>query len=197
VKAAVPFCRPDKLFGLWAIEEVRFRRMVELARSADLAQLRAESRAAAATASSPRYELLPDGIAVIDIAGPMTKYPTTFQALLGGTSTLRAREALRAASRSDVVSGIMLRIDSPGGTTAGLGELAEGFGRPRPASRSTPTLTTSRPRPGAWPSARARGRRPRRMPRSGAWASKWSLRTRRRPTPRRASRCTSSRPRRR
>jgi signal peptide peptidase SppA len=119
-------CRPDQLFGLWAIEETRFRQYVGLAKGADLAQLRAESMAAAEKASAgPLYPMTSDGIAVIDIAGPMTKYPTSFQALFGGTSTLRTREALRAATRDPDVSAIMLRIDSPGGTVAGGAELAE------------------------------------------------------------------------
>ncbi len=119
-------CRPHELFGVWAVEESRFRRMLELAKGADLAQLRAESRAAvAAAAALPPYQMTPDGLAVVDLSGPLTKYPTSFQALLGGTSTLAARKGLRAAARSDLVSGIMLRIDSPGGTVSGTSELAE------------------------------------------------------------------------
>jgi signal peptide peptidase SppA len=119
-------CRPDQLFGLWAIEETRFRQYVGLAKGADLEKLRAESMAAAEkVAAGPLYPVSADGIAVIDIAGPMTKYPTSFQALFGGTSTLRTREALRAATRDPDVVGIMLRIDSPGGTVAGGAELAE------------------------------------------------------------------------
>lgn len=123
-------CRPDQLFGLWAIEETQFRHYVALAKGADLAQLRAESMAAAEKAAAgPPYQVTADGIAVIDIAGPMTKYPTSFQALFGGTSMLRTREALRGAVRDPDVAGIMLRIDSPGGTVAGLSELAEDIRR--------------------------------------------------------------------
>jgi signal peptide peptidase SppA len=118
-------CRPDQLFGLWAIEETRFRRMVDLAKAVDLAALRAESVAAAdRAASQPLYRTGADGIARIDISGPMTKYPTSFQALLSGTSTLRAREALRAAARDPEVAGILVVIDSPGGTVAGTSDLA-------------------------------------------------------------------------
>lgn len=123
-------CRPDQLFGLWAIEETRFRHYVALAKGADLAQLRAESQAAAdKAAAGPPYQQTADGIAVIDISGPMTKYPHSFQALFGGTATLRVREALRAASRDPDVVGIMLRVDSPGGTVAGGAELAEDIRR--------------------------------------------------------------------
>lgn len=118
-------CRPDQLFGVWAIEETRFRRMVDLARGADLAALRAESEKNAEEAKGrPLYLTTPEGIAVVEISGPMTKYPTSFQALLGGTATLRTREALRAAQRDPEVLGIMLVVDSPGGTIAGTADLA-------------------------------------------------------------------------
>jgi signal peptide peptidase SppA len=128
--AAVQTCRPDQLFGLWAIEETRFRQYVALAKGADLEKLRAESMAAAEkVAAGPPYQVTADGIAIIDIAGPMTKYPTSFQALFGGTSTLRTREALRAAVRDPDVHGIMVRVDSPGGTVAGGAELAEDIRR--------------------------------------------------------------------
>ena len=120
-------CRPDQLFGLWAIEPERFGRMVAIVKSADLAQLRAEAAAAAAIPgfqAPPLYTVGNDGIAQIELNGPMTKYPTSFSALLGGTSTLRTREALRAAVRDPEVHGIMLVVDSPGGSVAGTADLA-------------------------------------------------------------------------
>jgi signal peptide peptidase SppA len=123
-------CRPDQLFGLWSIEESRFQRLVAMAKGADLEKLRVESAAAAErTAAQPLYSQTSDGIAVIEISGPMTKYSTSFQALFGGTSTLRTREALRAASRDPEVMGIMVVIDSPGGTVAGMADLAEDIRR--------------------------------------------------------------------
>jgi signal peptide peptidase SppA len=126
VKDAVTGCRPDQLFGLWAIEETRFARMVDLVRGVDLEKLRAESQAAADKAAGrPLYQLRQDGIALIEVSGPMTKYPTSLQALLGGTSTLRTRDALRAAARDPEVLGVMLVIDSPGGTVSGSFDLGE------------------------------------------------------------------------
>lgn len=119
-------CRPDQLFGLWAIEETRFRELKGLALSVDMDKARAESQARAGEmAARPLYATTSDGIARIDLSGPMTKYPTSFQALFGGTSTLRVREALRAAARDPEVLGIMLVIDSPGGTAAGTSDLAD------------------------------------------------------------------------
>lgn len=97
--------------------------MVEIAREANLDQLRAES-AANQDSSRPLYQLGSDGIAVIEISGPMTKYETSFQSLFGGTSTIKTRQALRSAARDPEVLGIMVVVDSPGGTVAGTSELA-------------------------------------------------------------------------
>jgi ClpP class serine protease len=120
-------CRPAQLFGLWAIEPGAFESLVAQAKILDLDKLHAEAAAKQAQpqlVEDPLYRLTQDGVAVISLSGPMTKYPTSFQAVLGGTSTVRARQALREASRADNVSGIMLIVDSPGGTTAGTAELA-------------------------------------------------------------------------
>ena len=117
-------CRPDQLFGAWAIEPARFGRMVAVAKGADLAALRAEAKvAAAARGEQPLYRLTGDGLAVVEVTGPMTKYETSFQALLGGTSTVRARQAIRSAARDPEVLGIMVVFDSPGGTIAGTDDL--------------------------------------------------------------------------
>jgi signal peptide peptidase SppA len=124
-------CDPSALFGFWMCEPTRLAHYIALARGADLAELRAEAQAAAAAAKKPdgrRYELA-DGIALIELTGPLTKHPTSFQALFGGTSMILARAALRDAERADDVAGIMLRIDSPGGTVDGAGELAEAIRR--------------------------------------------------------------------
>jgi len=116
-------CRPDQLFGAWSIEPVMFAAMAEQARAADLPSLRAEMFDDERP-KKPPYDVTRGGVAVIDLCGPMTKYPTSFEALFGGTSTVRVREAIRAAVRDPGVRGILLRIDSPGGTVAGTSDLA-------------------------------------------------------------------------
>ena len=67
------------------------------------------------------YEVTPNGIAVVDIDGQITKGRSSF----GGTSSVIARRALREAHSDGDVRGIMLRIDSPGGTVAGLMPFAD------------------------------------------------------------------------
>ena len=45
----------------------------------------------------------------------MTKGPSSF----GGNSTIRTRQAIRSAVADSDVHGIMIPVDSPGGTVAG------------------------------------------------------------------------------
>jgi len=86
--------------------------------------LAAVSAASAAIPPQPLYMVSSDGLATIDISGPMAKYGSSMQSLVGGTSMLMTQQALRQASRDGAVNAIMLRIDSPGGTFAGSGDLA-------------------------------------------------------------------------
>lgn len=118
-------CRPDQLFGVWALEPTQLQQLAALACGADLTALRAEARAMAAERGQQPLYSMQDRLAVIEVSGPMTKYSTSFQALTGGTSTLRTREALRAAVRDPEVLGIMVVIDSPGGTISGTSDLAD------------------------------------------------------------------------
>ncbi len=67
------------------------------------------------------YTVTNDGVAVIEMEGPMMKGYSKF----GGTNTLAVRVALRAAAEDPDVTGIMLHIDSPGGHVAGTAEVAD------------------------------------------------------------------------
>ena len=66
------------------------------------------------------YEVA-DGIAIISMAGSLMKQWSKY----GGTSTTWLRAAIRHADRNSAVKGIMLHIDSPGGTSAGTAELGD------------------------------------------------------------------------
>lgn len=67
------------------------------------------------------YAVDDNGIGYMAINGPMMKGESKF----GGTSTLRSRRAIRAARLDSDVKGMMLEIDSPGGTVAGTDELSQ------------------------------------------------------------------------
>lgn len=66
------------------------------------------------------YVLDQNGIATIPISGHMVKHRSSF----GGTSTVEARRAVVEADNDPNVRGIMLLIDSPGGSVAGTFDLA-------------------------------------------------------------------------
>ena len=141
--------RLDQYFGLWAVDDVRFLQMLRHVEKMDLAlhvrgggfdgqidQRRATARLEAVQAepipppvqAASRSEETPvrDGdriaqIAVISLRGVMTKYGSSLSTT---GSTVRLRRAIRQAARSDDIDGILLHIDSPGGTAAGTADLA-------------------------------------------------------------------------
>lgn len=77
----------------------------------------------------PLYTVDETGVALIGIQGQITKGESSF----GGTSSVRTRRALRTAERDQDATGIMLSIDSPGGTVSGQYEFAEEIYRIRKA----------------------------------------------------------------
>jgi signal peptide peptidase SppA len=62
-----------------------------------------------------------NGVALVYIAGFMVKGDSKFSETV---STVRIRQAIRAANADPKANAILLVIDSPGGTTAGTAELA-------------------------------------------------------------------------
>lgn len=66
------------------------------------------------------YAIDGNGIAYVRLSGHLMKFDSKF----GGTSTIRARRAIRMAAADEDAKAILLAIDSPGGTVAGTEELA-------------------------------------------------------------------------
>lgn len=64
--------------------------------------------------------MTPGGIMIVPIEGTIMRGVSSF----GGTSSVQTRRIIRNAVRDPEVKGILLRIDSPGGTVAGTDELA-------------------------------------------------------------------------
>lgn len=101
-------------FGAWAVDPLWFSRAVAAVKAGTFEAAEPE------TSSGSGYEV-EDGIAQVPIVGHMIKGDSSF----GGTSSIRARKALRSAANDPAVKGVMLVIDSPGGTVAGTAELAD------------------------------------------------------------------------
>lgn len=114
------FSRLHDWCGIWAIEPMHARLLFDAVQRVDL---RAHMQAEPPKLQSA-IEKVParDGrnVAVIRIAGSMMKS----QSSMGGTSTVQLRRDIRAAAADSEVSGILLTIDSPGGTVAGTDDLA-------------------------------------------------------------------------
>ena len=65
-----------------------------------------------------------DQIAIIPITGPIVRYTNLFTTLLGASSIEQIQADLQAAISDPLIESIVLDIDSPGGTVAGVHELA-------------------------------------------------------------------------
>ena len=115
----------DEYFGIWAVNETPFRALVDRANTLDInAHIQASQAVLSAVPNADQYsyQATPDRIAVIDVNGPLMKYASS---LSGGSSTVRIRNMIRNAVRNEDVDGILLRIDSPGGTVSGTMDLAQ------------------------------------------------------------------------
>lgn len=117
----------DEYFGAWAMYEPQFNALREFAQQINV-QLHLQQggptearEAAAVQARSGSSRVQTGGLAVIEIRGTMMKHVSSFSS---GTSTALARRALREAAADESIIGVMLVIDSPGGTVAGMHDLA-------------------------------------------------------------------------
>lgn len=123
--ADIPYL--EQYAGVWAIEEGVFRLGMERALQLDVeVHLQSEAAAAAVARGSQRgladHQISSQGVATIEIFGTLMKQVSSMSR---GTSTVLARQQLRAALNDERVQAILLHIDSPGGTVAGTKELAD------------------------------------------------------------------------
>lgn len=113
---------PEKLD---AIHQVLFNRLH--GRPIDLTEFEMHDRIQAGEQLENSYDVTvtPDGIAIIPVIGVLAKRMNLFMEISGGTSTeILARDFRLAINDSDV-KGILLDIDSPGGTVDGTEALAD------------------------------------------------------------------------
>lgn len=100
---------------VWAMDRARFAEMLA---SADLSAAMARVR----TASEPSRQGRSTGI--VHILGPIEHRPSLLSELFGGTSAMQIGAQIREFAADPSIGRIILDIDSPGGTTFGLTELA-------------------------------------------------------------------------
>jgi signal peptide peptidase SppA len=119
---AVPyFARLCDYAGLWLMEPNAFAFMWHRHAVTDLAA-HIREKPAEPLKSAIMKQPGPGGksIAEIQLVGTLMKG----QSSMGGTSTVQARRDVRQAAADPEVAGILLRIDSPGGTVSGTYDLA-------------------------------------------------------------------------
>lgn len=100
----------------WALERSVLDRLA--------AYIRGELTIEAAAPSQPTQTRNQGVVAVIPIHGVIDRRSSWLSELFGGTSVETIRNDLRAAIADSEVRGIVLDIDSPGGTVSGIQELA-------------------------------------------------------------------------
>lgn len=119
---------PEVLESPWLLEERAFGRLAAAAAQPMSAVMNGRS---ALVPDAPLYENC-DGVAIIRIEGLMTKRPSFWGWLFGGSvATQTTQQALAAALADAAVRSVLLVVDSPGGSVAGTEELAEAVFRAR------------------------------------------------------------------
>lgn len=111
------FARLDEYFGAWAMETAAFAAYWSAMAELDFKTHAVDQARPSAVTKLPAGN--GKAVAVIGVDGVMMKQ----RASTGGTSTVQLRRDVRAAAADPNVSAILLNIDSPGGTTAGLYDL--------------------------------------------------------------------------
>lgn len=125
------FARLDDYLGMWAMLPERFMSVWELATRMNLRQ-HVDDGADELRASLEKHPTAGGKtLAVVRMSGLLMKS----QSSLGGTSTIQVRRDIRQAASDPDVGGILMLIDSPGGTVAGTHDLAVDV---KAASKSKP-----------------------------------------------------------
>src|SRR5690606_1626026 len=130
IPGGVPYI--EQYLGAWIMHEPIFRAKLEMLQQMNISlhlqnvrgdpageQEQAERRK---TAGGYGYDVTEDGIAVMELRGSLMKQQTSAD---DGTSTVRVRRDVRAAMGDPAVRGVLVVIDSPGGTVAGAYDLAD------------------------------------------------------------------------
>jgi len=114
----------DQYLGPWAMAEDRFSAFAHHAANLDVAAHVSAVQAAGGVAGGRSYEadIRPSGVAVVELSGLMMKQESSMG---NATSTVKMRGTLRALAANEGVKGVMMIVDSPGGTAAGTADLAD------------------------------------------------------------------------
>ncbi|MCE9605074.1 MAG: S49 family peptidase [Planctomycetia bacterium] len=123
----VQFARLDEYCGLWSIEPTRGLALFDRCANTDLlahvlaaGTRRVQSKMKTLAVAGPNAQS-PLQIAVITIAGTLMKQESSLDS---SSSTIQLKRDISQAANDATIGGIMLVIDSPGGSVAGTADLA-------------------------------------------------------------------------
>jgi len=130
-KNPITGCRADTLFGYWMMAPERLDSFLEMAWriAIDADQLKTfseRSQQLREQEAEKPFQIDNRGVAHLSVAGPITKYATSFQSLFGGTSLVQLREKLHMIRQQagKQVQAVFMTFDSPGGSSSYVPELA-------------------------------------------------------------------------
>ncbi len=103
----------------WAIDVGRMKGYLNTLIVSDMSAEEIEAR------TGPSATRMAKTVVVMRLTGPITQRASLFSAFFGGTSTEKFRAEFDAMNHNHAIGGIVVDIDSPGGTVAGVPELAE------------------------------------------------------------------------
>lgn len=115
---------------MWLIDQKRFRAACAVARGG-MPPARTENGGGIVWSARPQYRLANGAVAVLTLYGLIEQRQSMFGWWFGGTSTEAFKELFNTALADEMVQAIVLDIDSPGGTSAGVDELAAHIFRAR------------------------------------------------------------------
>lgn len=123
--------RLDDWLGVWAMDQTQATALLAVLRGMNWPTHFAavNARSAPTDGDIRTVEVRGKQLAVIPLAGTLMKH----QSSTGGTSTVEVRRKIRAAAGNSEIAGILLQIDSPGGTVAGTDALANEIRQARKA----------------------------------------------------------------
>lgn len=108
----------------WAMEESALRTVLEIAARENSVTPEALEAYRAKSLERAERARVRDGVAILDVAGPMFKGANLMTEMSGATSYQTLRRDLQTALDDGNVKAILLNVDSPGGEARGVGELA-------------------------------------------------------------------------
>lgn len=112
--------------ALWAIQEEKLEQITAFLRlKLDGGSVSAEDLARITKTTEREVAAAPGGIAVLPVFGTLAPRMNMMDDMSGGTSLMQLGAGFRAALADPAVKAIVFDHDSPGGTVAGTGELAD------------------------------------------------------------------------